>query len=213
MGTSRFDTKKVALGDRFKIGKSAGLNHILVHMGWKPGADLDVSAFLLGQDGEIMNDADFVFYNSENREQPFDKATHGNKRVWRGKTRPMSADGSVLGSIDDRGVDNKSDEEENAEEMHVILDKVNPQVTEILFCTTIADENKNFGDVVAPYIEIYDEDKGEPLCRYDLDQTFSKENAAAIASLVCDDEGEWAFVPKANGYEGGIETLIEIYAP
>lgn len=207
---SRFNIKK---GDRFNINKSAGLAHIKVHLGWQPGADLDTSAFLIGEDGTIMNDADFVFYNSENREQPFDKETYGNKRKWREQTRPMSADGSVLGSIDERGAGDVEEGGEKSEEMHVDLDKVDGKITEIVFCATINDEGKTFSDVVSPYIAIYDEDKDEELCYYDLANLYSKENAAAVASLVCDEEGEWAFVPLDNkGYEGGIETLIDIYA-
>lgn len=207
---NRFNIKK---GDRFNINKSAGLTHIKVHLGWQPGVDLDASAFLLGDDGTIMNDADFVFYNSENREQPFDKTVYGNKRKWREQTRPMSADSSVLGSIDERGTGEVEVDGEKSEEMHVDLDKVDGKITEIVFCATIADEGKVFSEAKSPYIAIYDEDKDEELCYYDLDKVYSKENAAAIASLVCDDEGEWSFVPLSDkGYEGGIETLIDIYA-
>lgn len=55
---SRFNLKK---GDRFSLSKESGLNKIQVDLTWKSGADLDASAFLLGADGVIMDDADFVF--------------------------------------------------------------------------------------------------------------------------------------------------------
>lgn len=199
-------------GDRFQLKKDEGLNHIKAVIGWGKGSDLDVSAFLVNEDGVITNDADFVFYNSENREKPFDKETYGNKKIWRRETRPVSADGSVLGSIDDRGGRSGEEDKEPTEEMHVILDKVGGKIAEIVFCVTINDPGKTFKDVQDPYISIVDEDKDEELCRYDLNEKFSNETAVVAASLICDEEGEWTFEAQGKGYEGGLETLIDIYA-
>ena len=95
----RFNISK---GERFKIAKSEGLSKIKVVLDWNSDADLDASTFLCGDEGVILDDAGFVFYNSENREQPFDRVVYGNKRRWMAETRPMSGDGAVLGSIDDR---------------------------------------------------------------------------------------------------------------
>ena len=95
----RFNISK---GDRFKIAKSEGLSKIKVQLNWASGADLDASTFLCGDEGVILDEAGFVFYNSENREKPFDRTVYGNKKRWMAETRPMSADGAVLGSLDDR---------------------------------------------------------------------------------------------------------------
>ena len=125
---ARFNLNK---GERFKLDKSAGLNNLSVILGWKSGADLDASAFLLGEDGVILEDGDFVFYNSDNRSEAFDRQKFGNKRKWREETVPVSIDGSVVGSSDDLGDD---DEGEDAnEEMHVDLSKVNSKISEIVF--------------------------------------------------------------------------------
>ena len=75
----RFNLSK---GERFKIAKSEGLSKIKVVLDWNSDADLDASTFLCGDEGVILDDAGFVFYNSENREQPFDRAVFGNKRKW-----------------------------------------------------------------------------------------------------------------------------------
>jgi tellurium resistance protein TerD len=206
---SRFDLKK---DERFDLHKDSGLSKIKVHLGWKKGADLDACAFLLGEDGIILDDADFIYYKSENREKPFSKDEFGNKGNWRAKTRPMSADGSVLGSIDDRG-DGNGDEDD--EEMYVNLEKVGPKISEITFCVTVFNENgenKSFKDVRDPYITLINESNGEELCRYDLKENFSNETAVVIASLICNDEGEWTFEAQGKGYDGGMETLIDIYA-
>ena len=55
---ARFNLNK---GDRFALDKAAGLNQIQVDLTWKSGADLDASAFLVGEEGYILEDADFVF--------------------------------------------------------------------------------------------------------------------------------------------------------
>lgn len=135
---SRFNLNK---GDRFQLKKSEGLTKLQVILGWKGGADLDACAFLLNEDGVISNDADFVYYRSENRDEAFDKEKFGNKRLWRMKTHPMSSDGSVMGAIDDTGDD--EDAADASEEMYVNLDKVDGTVTEIVFCVTIYEEKQH----------------------------------------------------------------------
>ena len=57
----RFNISK---GERFKIAKSEGLSQIKVNLNWESGADLDASTFLCGDEGVILDDAGFVFYNS-----------------------------------------------------------------------------------------------------------------------------------------------------
>lgn len=205
---SRFNLNK---GDRFQLKKSEGLTKLQVILGWKGGADLDACAFLLNEDGVISNDADFVYYRSENRDEAFDKEKFGNKRLWRMKTHPMSSDGSVMGAIDDTG-DDEDDAADASEEMYVNLDKVDGSVTEIVFCVTIYEEKTTFGSVNDPYISIINEETGDELCRYDLKEKFKNETAVEAGKLICDEEGEWSFEATGKGYNGGMQTLIDIYA-
>lgn len=204
---ARFELNK---GDRFTLKKSEGLTNLTVSLGWKGDADLDACAFLLGEDGSILNDADFVFYNSNNREDEFDREKFGNKKIWRQKTRPMSADGSVMGSIDDLGGEEPDDEA--SEEMTVDLTKVNAKITEIVFCVTIYNESTTFGAVNSPYISIINDEDGEELCRYNLKEKFQSETAVVAGRLICDEEGEWSFEAVGKGYTGGMQGLIDIYA-
>ena len=206
----RFNLNK---GQTFNLSKESGLSKIRVEIGWKSGADLDACAFLLGSDGTIQNNADFVFYNSENREQPFDRQKFLNKKNWRAKTRPMSADGSVLGSLDDLGDEDAG--EDASEEMSVDLNKVDPSVTEIVFCVTIYNgdtQGTTFGSVRNPYISIINEENNEELCRYNLNENFSQETAVVAGSLLCDENGDWNFQATGQGYMGGMQGLIDIYA-
>lgn len=201
-------------GQTFKLDKSSGLSNIKVTLGWKSGADLDACAFLLGEDGVITNDADFVFYNSEKREQPFSREEFKNKKNWRSLTRPMSADGSVLGSLDDLG-EGDDDSDDASEEMSVNLDKVGGNIAEIIFCVTIyhgEEANVTFGKVREAFIAIEDEDTGDELCRYNLKESFSTETAVVAGSLFIDEEGEWQFKAEGQGYNGGMQALVDIYA-
>lgn len=198
----RFNLSK---GERFKIAKSEGLSKIKVVLDWNSDADLDASTFLCGDEGVILDDACFVFYNSENREQPFDRAVFGNKRKWMAETRPMSSDGAVLGSLDDRNGG-------SGEQIDVDLDKVDPSVCEIVFVVSIHDEGMTFGDVKDAFISVVNAVNDEELCRYELNEAFTEETALSVAKLVVNEDGDWEFEAVGVGHVGGLETLIDIYA-
>lgn len=198
----RFNLSK---GERFKIAKSEGLSKIKVVLDWNSDADLDASTFLCGDEGVILDDAGFVFYNSENREQPFDRAVFGNKRKWMAETRPMSSDGAVLGSLDDRNGG-------SGEQIDVDLDKVDPNVCEIVFVVSIHDEGMTFGDVKDAFISVVNAVNDEELCRYELNEAFTEETALSVAELVVNEDGDWEFEAVGVGHVGGLETLIDIYA-
>ena len=198
----RFNLNK---GERFKIAKSEGLSKIKVVLDWNSDADLDASTFLCGDEGVILDDAGFVFYNSENREQPFDRAVFGNKRKWMAETRPMSSDGAVLGSLDDRNGG-------SGEQIDVDLDKVDPNVCEIVFVVSIHDEGMTFGDVKDAFISVVNAVNDEELCRYELNEAFTEETALSVAKLVVNEDGDWEFEAVGVGHVGGLETLIDIYA-
>ncbi len=198
---ARFNLNK---GDRFKIEKDKGLNNLRVHLSWTGNHDLDSSTFLLGEEGIITSEADFVFYNSENRQEPYDKTKFGAKKNYLAKVRPMSEDGSVLGSIDELEGDG------DGETIDVCLDKVRPEVQEIVFVATIYD-NVSFGDVEHATITLINSDNGEELCSYELNEAFASENAVEFAKLFLNDEGEWEFEAIGVGHEGGLQTLIDLF--
>ena len=198
----RFNLSK---GERFKIAKSEGLSKIKVVLDWKSDADLVASTFLCGDQGVILYDAGFVYYNSENREKPFDRAVYGNKRKWMSETRPMSGDGAVLGSFDDR-------DGGSGEQIDVDLDKVDPNICEIVFVVSIHDEGKTFGDVNGAFISVVNAENDEELCRYELTEAFTEETALSVAKLIVNEDGDWDFEAVGVGHVGGLETLIDIYA-
>ena len=105
--------------------------------------------------------------------------------------------------------------EEAGETMHVDLSKVGPKIQEIIFCVTIYHGDKDgvtFGDVREPSITISNEETGEELCTYNLKEKFSSETAVEAAKLVCNEDGEWEFEAVGEGHDGGMQTLIDMYA-
>lgn len=211
-------------GQRVEI--ATGLTRLKVEMGWKvnpnanPPYDLDASTFLLGNSGQIENVYDFVFYNSPNQipalddsgKPLFDEA--GNPI-----TRPISADKSVLGSVDDLG-DDDDDTGEGNEEIEVDLTKTSPSVKEILFTVSIYwnpndpnDPRKkyNFGQVRDAYIQIVNAVSGEVICRYDLDEDFSTSKGVEFGRLYRRGS-EWKFQAVGDSHADGLGSICNKYA-
>lgn len=200
----KFNLKKLGGGERFSLSKSLGLDKIRVELSWEEG-DLDTQAWLLNIDGLIVNDEAFVFYNSENRSEPFDKSKFGNKRKYFASTRPMSADGAVLGAVDAQ--------EGGIEIIDICLSKLAVDVQEVVISATVYNDSavNTFGKIGNGKITIIDEESGEALCFYELDKDYSTEDALAVGRFILNDEGEWEFEAMGKGYNGGLETLVGIY--
>ena len=215
-------------GQRVEIG--TGLTQLKVEMGWKvnpnadPAYDLDASTFLLGSDGQIENEYDFVFYGSGNQVQALDD---NGKPLYDedGKPgmRPISVDKSVLGSIDDPG-DDDDDTGEGNEEIEVDLTKTSSHIKEILFTASIywslSDANDphnsprmkyNFGQVRDAYIQIKNAINGEVICHYDLDEDFSTDKGVEFGRLYRRGT-EWKFQAVGEAHKDGLEPICRKYA-
>ncbi len=202
----KFNLKKLDEGERFSLSKSFGLDNIRVELTWQKG-DLDTQAWLLNGDGIIVNDEGFVFYNSVNRTEKFDRAKFGNKKNYLKFTRPMSADGAVLGAKDElKG---------GIETINISLNKIAPEVQEIAISATVyvpIDDNvETFGQVENAKITIIDEESGEALCFYELSKDYQSEDALVAGRFVISEDGEWEFEAVGNGYNGGLQTLVDMY--
>lgn len=93
------------------------------------------------------------------------------------------------------------------------LDKVRPEITEIVFCVTIHNAgDATFKDVKDAKITITNADTDEELCSYALNEKFKTETAVVAGSLVLNDDGEWEFEAVGKGYDGGLQTLVDMYA-
>lgn len=207
-------------GERFNLSKNDGkaaLTHVRIGMGWQtnespngPAFDLDVSAFMIGEDMKIPDDGFFVFYGAGNK----GKDAEGN-------LRPLSQDGAMFGAVDEK----EGSEDESAgdtEDMILNLTKVDPRVQQIIVVVTICkypnDENHdrrtldlNFGMVNNCYVRLVDEKNGEEVLRYNLANEASTCDALEFCRIYRIGN-DWEFEAMGRGSMGSLPGLIECYA-
>lgn len=221
-----------------KKGKGADLNasNFKIGLGWDPNAggvdfDLDVSAFILGQDGKVLFDGTpqgenfIVYYNSEGRIlqsdlernnyrlEPYDSIKYPNREDdYRVKTRPVSPNFEVIGSIDDK--DGRSSDGDDDEDMFIDLGKIQPSAIEIIIVASIyeaVDRRQNFGQVRNAYIRVVDNLTNRELLKYELDEDFSSETAVEFGRIYKRGDA-WRFEALGNGTSNGFEGCIKKYS-
>ena len=181
-------------GQKVDLTKSnPGLSKITVGLGWDVNRydggsdfDLDASAFLLGSNGKVTQDADFVFYSNANH-----------------------VSGSVVYGGDNRTGAGEGDDEQ----IKVDLNMIPSNIEKIDFAVTIyeaMERRQNFGQVSNAYVRIVDDASGSELIRYDLEEDFSIETAIIVGELYRHN-GEWKFNAIGSGYQGGLEALCVNY--
>ena len=168
-----------------------GLSRILVGLGWDVKKydggydfDLDAAAFVLGVNGKVLSDADFVFYN--------------NLKHSSGAVQHMGDNLTGAGEGDD-------------EQIKVDLSKLPGNADKVAFTVTIYDaeaRKQNFGQVSNAFIHILDEANGKELIRYDLGEDFSVETAVVVGELYRQ-AGEWKFNAIGSGFKGGLKALCQ----
>ncbi|OXI79759.1 chemical-damaging agent resistance protein C [Burkholderia sp. AU33423] len=180
-------------GGNLSLSKTdPSLTRILVGLGWDPRAtdgaefDLDASAFLLGANGKVRGEADFIFYN-----------------------QLRSQEGSVEHTGDNRTGAGDGDDEV----IKVDLSRVPADIDKIAFTVTIHDaeaRKQNFGQVSNSFIRVVNEISGAEVVRYDLAEDASTETAMIFAELYRSN-GEWKFRAVGQGYAGGLRALANGY--
>lgn len=177
-------------GQRIDIG----LNNLTIGLGWDPnegtGADfdLDASAFMINGNRLIPKEEFFVFYGNTD-----------------------SPDGALHHTGDDpSGGNSDGDDDESIE---INLSKVDTSIEEILFVVTIHEaENRkqNFGQVRNSYIRIVNNDNGEEIAKYELEEDFSIETAVEFGRLYRKN-GSWKFEASGIGYREDLAFFVEKY--
>jgi tellurium resistance protein TerD len=223
-----------------KKGNRADLNvtKFKIGLGWDPSHsdneefDLDVSAFILDQNGKVSFDGSskgekfIVFYNSEDRMLPsnlmqgiykieaYDPIKYPNKETdFRVKTRPVSPNFEVIGSLDDK--DGRTSDGDDDEDMFIDLSKLQLGTKEIIIVVSIYESkergNQTFGQVKNSYIRVVDYNSNKEILKYELDEDFSTEDAVAFGRIYRIDEN-WQFEALGNGINGGLEFFIKKYS-
>jgi tellurium resistance protein TerD len=184
----------LAKGGRVNLSKEApSLTKMVVGLGWDANSsdtgsdfDLDASVFLIGANGKVANEKDFVFYNNL-----------------------KSNDGSVEHTGDNRTGDGDGDDEQ----ILIDLTKVNANVTEIIFVVTIheaQERRQNFGQVSNSFIRLINEDTVEEVLKYELDEDYSSETAIEFGKLYRKD-GTWRFQAVGTGFNAGLQGFVDKY--
>lgn len=183
-------------GERVNLEK--GMTMALVGLGWDvnqyDGAadfDLDASAFMLGKNGKVRKDEDFIFY--------------GNLK---------SADGSVRHTGD-----NLTGEGDGDDEVLIIdFTKVPADVEKIAITVTIyeaPERRQNFGQVSNAYVRVArmagpEDMVGTEVLKFDLMEEFSIETALVVCEIYRNG-ADWKFNAVGAGYQGGLEALCKSY--
>lgn len=183
-------------GQRVSLDKSVTMARI--GLGWDTNRydggqdfDLDACVFLLGSNGKVQRDEDFVFYNN------------------------LSArNGAVVHAGDNRTGEGEGDDET------ILIDftKIPPEIEKIAVTVTIFDaeqKHQNFGQVSNSYVHVMkidtpDDVGGEEVLRFDLVEEFSIETALVVCEIYRYN-GDWKFNAVAAGYQGGLEALCKAY--
>lgn len=176
-------------GQNLSLSKTdPGLKKIVVGLGWDPRAtdgqefDLDASLFMLGENGKVRSDGDFIYYNQK-----------------------LSSCGSVEHTGDNRTGDGEGDDEQ----VKVDLSKVPADVQRLCVTVTIHDADarrQSFGQVANAFIRVVNEDTGAEVVRYDLSEDYSTETAMIFGEIYRH-SGEWKFKAVGQGYAGGLGAM------
>lgn len=168
---------------------NAAVKHLLIGLGWQSRGndfDLDTAAFLLGANGKVAGDNEFIFY--------------GNLR-------------HPSGCVEHKGDNLTGNSGGDAEQILVNLDKVPQSIEKIDFTATIYDAEKrrqNFGMVQNAYIRVVNADTQQEMLRFDLGSQFSVETAVVVGEIYRY-KGEWKFNAIGSGYQGGLAALCNSF--
>lgn len=183
-------------GQRVNLEKSMTL--ALVGLGWDTNQydggydfDLDEAAFLLGENGKVLKDEDFVFYNNLD-----------------------GRNGAVVHTGDNLTGEGEGDDEV------ILIDftKVPDEIKKIAITVTIHEavqRGQNFGQVSNAYVRVArrsnkDDMTGIEELKYDLMEEFSIETAIVVCEIYRHGN-DWKFNAVGSGYQGGLEALCRSF--
>ena len=195
-----FFTMAVNLQKGQTVSLDKGMTMALIGLGWDSNRydggydfDLDVSAFLLGADGKVARDEDFIFYNN-----------------------PVSRNEAVKSMGDDTTGGGSAEGDD--EQIFIDFTKLPPEVEKIAITVTIHEaeaRRQNFGQVSNAYVRVLKinsefDSQGETMIQFDLEEEFSIETSLVVCEIY-KKSGEWKFNALAAGYRGGLAALCSAY--
>jgi tellurium resistance protein TerD len=178
-------------GGNVSLTKEApNLTEVHVGLGWDARTttgsdfDLDASALLTGEDGKVLSDQHFVFFNNL-----------------------TSPDGSVEHTGDNLTGEGEGDDEV----INVNLTSVPGEIAKIVFPVSIYEaetRQQSFGQIRNAYIRVVNRADGNELARYDLTEDASTETAMVFGELYRHG-AEWKFRAIGQGYASGLRGIAQ----
>lgn len=165
---------------------------VSVGLGWDASGrsgvefDIDASAIACDDNGKVLSDNHFVFFN--------------NLR---------SPDGSIVHTGDNRTGEGDGDDET----INVDLYGVPTSIASIVFVVSIheaVNRRQSFGQIQNAFIRVVDRANGSELTRYDLTGSASTETAMVFGELYRR-AGEWKFRAVGQGYDSGLVGVARDY--
>ena len=169
-----------------------GMTKMLLGLGWDSRAsdgtdfDLDASVFMVGADGKVRIDGDFIFYNNLK---------------------------SACGSVEHTGDNTTGEGDGDDESVKVDLSLIPADVNKVIVGVTIHEadsRNQNFGQVSNAFIRVVNQDSNEEVARYDLSEDYSIETALVFGELYRHNS-EWKFKAIGQGFAGGLKPMAQQY--
>ena len=99
------------------------------------------------------------------------------------------------------------------ESIQIDLSKIDSRINEILFVVTIdkfEERRQNFGQVRNSYIRIVDDNNGNEVAKYELEEDFSVETGIEFGRLY-KRNGQWKFEASGIGYKEDLAFFLSKY--
>lgn len=169
-------------------GSDPALKSVKIGLGWEgrqtdgTDFDLDASLFMVGSNGKVRGDHDFIFYGQLN---------------------------SPCKSVKHTGDNRTGEGEGDDEELHVFLDKVPEAIERLVIAVTIHDADsrrQNFGQVREAFIRVVNLDSDVEIARFDLSEDYSTETAMIFGEVYRRGD-DWKFRAVGQGHSGGLHVL------
>lgn len=175
-----------------------GGSQCFVGLGWSwqgsGPCEVDASAFVLNERGQVCSEGSFVFYN-----QPADDLG-GFLTLLEPPPLSQDQDGGEGSTLDRQG-------------FMLELDKAPAHVSRVVFCLTLHEaeaRGQSFSQAAHVHLRVADPGTGAEVLRFTAAGGFGAETAVAVGELYRRG-GEWKFRAVGQGYAGGLAALARSF--
>ncbi|NCC20996.1 MAG: TerD family protein [Alphaproteobacteria bacterium] len=193
----RDEINRVKKGDSVNLTKKdPTLRQLVIGLGWdvrsfeNEKVDMDASCFVVGRDGKTRVDSDFVFYN--------------NLKGVEGAVRHTGDNRTGAGDGDD-------------ETIFVDLNGLPFEVDKVIFVVSIYHGNlqgQDFSQVRNVFLRIGNQESGEEICRYELDDLVggeAKQTTAITVGSINREGPQWVFYAIGDTHSKGLGSVASTY--